>query len=154
VSTSYSIGEVARRAGLATSALRFYQAHGLLTSERNQSGHRRYHPDALRRISFIRVAQRVGLTLAEIREALDMLPDSRTPTRADWEQLARAWQPMLDERIALLESMRERLDGCIGCGCLSLDNCALYNPADVAGELGAGPRYLLGDDPPEPTSDA
>lgn len=153
MSTTFSIGEVAQRAGLATSALRFYEEHGLLTSERNTAGHRRYQPDALRRISFIRVAQRVGLTLAEIREALDTLPDSRTPTRADWETLARAWQPMLDERITLLQLMRDRLDGCIGCGCLSLDNCALYNPTDIAGELGSGPRYLLGDDPPEPAGD-
>jgi len=150
VSTEFTIGEVARRAGLATSALRFYEDHGLLVSERNEAGHRRYRPDALRRISFIRVAQRVGLTLAEIRDALATLPDSRTPTRSDWEHLARAWQPRLEERIRLLESMRERLDGCIGCGCLSLDTCALYNPADVAGDLGAGPRYLLGDDPPDP----
>ena len=153
MSTTFSIGEVAQRAGLATSALRFYEGHGLLTSERNAAGHRRYQPDALRRISFIRVAQRVGLTLAEIREALDTLPDSRTPTRADWETLARAWQPMLDERITLLQLMRDRLDGCIGCGCLSLDNCALYNPTDIAGELGSGPRYLLGDEPPEPAGD-
>ena len=150
MSTEFTIGEVARRAGLATSALRFYEDHGLLVSERNEAGHRRYRPDALRRISFIRVAQRVGLTLAEIRDALATLPDSRTPTRSDWERLARAWQPRLEERIRLLESMRERLDGCIGCGCLSLDTCALYNPADVAGDLGAGPRDLLGDDPPDP----
>jgi MerR family redox-sensitive transcriptional activator SoxR len=152
MSTTFTIGEVAQRAGVARSALRFYEEHGLLTSDRNAAGHRRYQPDALRRISFIRVAQRVGLTLAEIRDALAALPDSRTPTRADWKKLARAWQPMLDERIALLQLMRQRLDGCIGCGCLSLDSCALYNPTDIAGELGSGPRYLLGDDPPEPTS--
>lgn len=150
MSTEFTIGEVATRAGLATSALRFYEEHGLLSSERNESGHRRYHPDALRRISFIRVAQRVGLSLAEIGAALATLPDARTPTRADWERLARAWQPMLDERIALLEAMREKLDGCIGCGCLSLDTCEIYNLHDEAALLGTGPRWLLGDRSPRP----
>jgi MerR family redox-sensitive transcriptional activator SoxR len=145
-----TIGEVARRAGVAPSALRFYEQHGLLSSERNAAGHRRYHADVLRRISFVRVAQRVGLSLAEIRTALATLPNGRTPTRGDWGRLAGEWQPMLDERIRLLESMRRRLDGCIGCGCLSLDTCALHNPADVAGDLGTGPRYLLGDEPPDP----
>ena len=143
-----TVGEVARRAGVATSALRYYETNGLITSERNAAGHRRYRADALRRVGFIRVAQRVGLTLAEIRDALDTLPDGRTPTRADWARLAKSWQPLLDERIALLESMRAKLDGCIGCGCLSLDTCQLYNPDDTALQHGTGPRWLLGDTPP------
>lgn len=144
---TFTVGEVAQRAGVATSALRFYESNGLIRSDRTPAGHRRYHADVLRRVSFIRVAQRVGLSLAEIRAALDSLPDGRTPTRSDWERLATAWRPMLDERIALLEAMREKLDGCIGCGCLSLDTCAMYNPDDVAAAGGTGPRYLLGDEP-------
>ncbi len=139
------IGDVARRAGVATSALRFYEERGLITSERNEAGHRRYHADVIRRVSFILVAQRVGLSLGEIRDALASLPDGRTPTRDDWADLAATWRPMLDERIALLEQMREKLDGCIGCGCLSLDSCAMYNPDDVAAATGSGPRYLLGE---------
>jgi MerR family redox-sensitive transcriptional activator SoxR len=146
---SLTIGEVAARAGVATSALRFYEDRGLITSERTPAGHRRYAPDVLRRVSFIRVAQRVGLTLGEIAEALDRLPDGRTPTRRDWARLARAWQPVLDQRIALLQAMRDELDGCIGCGCLSLDTCALHNPDDLAADRGPGPRWLLGDRPPE-----
>jgi MerR family transcriptional regulator, redox-sensitive transcriptional activator SoxR len=145
---TFTVGEVAERAGIATSALRFYESNGLIRSDRTEAGHRRYHADVLRRVSFIRVAQRVGLSLAEIRAALDGLPEARTPTRRDWERLASQWRPMLDERIALLEAMRDKLDGCIGCGCLSLDTCAMYNPDDVAADRGAGPRYLLGDRPP------
>jgi MerR family redox-sensitive transcriptional activator SoxR len=144
---TFTVGEVAARAGVATSALRFYESNGLISSERTDAGHRRYHADVLRRVGFIRVAQRVGLSLAEIRAALDSLPDARTPTRKDWARLASTWQPMIDERIALLEAMREKLDGCIGCGCLSLDTCQMYNPDDVAAGAGAGPRYLLGDEP-------
>lgn len=142
-----TVGEVATRAGVATSALRFYEANGLIVSDRTDSGHRRYHADVLRRVGFIKVAQRVGLSLDEIRTALDSLPDRRTPNRRDWARLAASWQPILDERIALLEAMRDKLDGCIGCGCLSLDTCALYNPADMAANGGAGPRFLLGDPP-------
>ncbi|WP_051062372.1 redox-sensitive transcriptional activator SoxR [Ilumatobacter nonamiensis] len=141
----FTIGELAGRAGLATSAIRFYEEHGLITSERNESGHRRFRADALRRVSFIKVAQRVGLSLSEIRDALDTLPASRTPNRRDWAKLARGWKPLIDERIALLEAMREKLDGCIGCGCLSLDTCEIYNLDDEAGQLGSGPRWLLGD---------
>ena len=132
---------------MATSALRFYETNGLIRSDRNEAGHRRYHADVLRRVGFIKVAQRVGLTLGEIHAALDSLPDQRTPTRKDWAKLAASWQPILDERIAMLEAMKEKLNGCIGCGCLSLDSCALYNPSDIAAEGGAGPRYLLGDTP-------
>ena len=144
----FTIGEVAERAGLATSALRFYEERGLIRGERNDAGHRRYHADVLRRVSFIRVAQRVGLSLEEIRAALAGLPDGRTPTQRDWARLASSWRPLIDERIAMLAAMRDKLDGCIGCGCLSLDSCALSNPDDVAADRGRGPRYLLGDAPP------
>jgi MerR family redox-sensitive transcriptional activator SoxR len=143
-----TIGEIARRAGVATSALRFYEAEGLIHSERNESGHRRYHADVLRRVSFIRTAQLVGLSLGEIRDALSSLPDERTPNAKDCAQLARSWQPVLDERIKLLTRMRDQLDSCIGCGCLSLTACGLWNPDDIAAESGHGPRYLLSDDRP------
>jgi MerR family transcriptional regulator, redox-sensitive transcriptional activator SoxR len=141
----FTIGEVARRTGVATSALRFYEDHGLITSVRASSGHRRYTADVIRRVSFIRVAQQVGLALADIRAALDTLPDRRTPTRRDWAALAQRWQPMIDERLSLLSAMRRQLDECIGCGCLSLDTCGLYNPSDAAAGYGPGPRYLFGD---------
>jgi MerR family transcriptional regulator, redox-sensitive transcriptional activator SoxR len=144
----YSVGEVAHRAGVAASALRFYEDHGLIHAERNESGHRRYHADVLRRVSFIRTAQRVGLTLSEIREALASLPSNRTPTAKDWERLAASWRPRLDEQIAVMTRMRNQLDECIGCGCLSLTSCGLWNPDDVAAEMGPGPRYLLGDERP------
>ena len=144
----FTIGEVAERAGVATSALRFYEEHGLIRSERNESGHRRYHPDVLRRVSFIRIAQRVGLSLAEVSEALASLPDGRTPTSKDWAKLARTWQPRLDDQIAVLTRLRNELDGCIGCGCLSLSSCRLWNPDDAAATLGTGPRYLLSDERP------
>lgn len=144
---TFSVGEVAARAGVATSALRFYEANGLITSDRSPAGHRRYHADVLRRVGFIKVAQRVGLSLGEITAALDSLPNGRTPNRRDWARLAASWRPVIDERIALLEAMKDKLDGCIGCGCLSLDTCALYNPDDGAAQLGTGPRFLLGDTP-------
>jgi len=144
---TFTVGEVAARAGVATSALRFYEANGLISGDRTDAGHRRYHADVLRRVGFIKVAQRVGLSLDEIKAALDSLPERRTPTRKDWAKLAASWQPILDERIALLEAMKDKLDGCIGCGCLSLDTCALYNPSDTAAERGTGPRFLLGDSP-------
>lgn len=149
----YSVGEVAQRAGVATSALRFYEDHGLIRSERNESGHRRYHADVLRRVSFIRTAQRVGLSLAEIGDALASLPDHRTPTARDWDRLATSWRPRLDEQIAVLTRMRDQLDGCIGCGCLSLTSCGLWNPDDAAADLGTGPRYLLSDDRPDRAGD-
>jgi MerR family redox-sensitive transcriptional activator SoxR len=149
-SRTLTVGEVAARAGVATSALRFYEANGLIRSERNDAGHRRYHADVLRRVSFIKVAQRVGLSLGEIGAALDSLPAGRTPNRRDWAKLASSWRPVIDERIALLEAMKDQLDGCIGCGCLSLDRCALYNPSDMAADLGTGPRFLLGDLPADP----
>jgi MerR family transcriptional regulator, redox-sensitive transcriptional activator SoxR len=143
-----SIGEVAERTGVATSALRFYEEQGLIRSERLASTHRRYRPDVIRRVSFIGVAQRVGLSLADVREALDGLPHSRTPSKRDWERLASRWQPLLDERIALLERLRADLSACIGCGCLSLQACRIWNPDDVAATLGNGPRYLLSDERP------
>lgn len=143
----FTIGEIAERAGVATSALRYYEDEGLLVSERTAAGHRRYAPDVLRRIGFVRTAQHVGLTLDEIREALESLPNGRTPTVADWERLAASWRPRLDERIALLVRLRDQLDSCIGCGCLSLTSCRLRNPDDTAARLGPGPRWLLGDEP-------
>jgi MerR family redox-sensitive transcriptional activator SoxR len=141
----FTIGELAARAGVATSALRFYEANGLVHSERNVSGHRRYRSDALRRVAFIRVAQRIGLSLGEIKDALASLPSQRTPTRSDWDRLSSRWIPRIDEQIASLELLRDRLDGCIGCGCLSLETCELYNLGDRAAQKGAGARYLLGD---------
>ncbi|HZD65425.1 MAG TPA: redox-sensitive transcriptional activator SoxR [Acidimicrobiales bacterium] len=143
--TWLSIGEVAARTGVAHSALRFYEAEGLIRAERSPGGQRRYPRSLLRRLAFIRVAQRVGLSLEEIRGALDTLPASRTPTKADWARLSAAWRPRLDEQIAMLESLRDQLTSCIGCGCLSLRICKLYNPDDQAAALGTGPRYLLGD---------
>jgi MerR family redox-sensitive transcriptional activator SoxR len=140
-----TIGEVARRAGVATSALRFYEDVGLITPADRVGNRRRYLRDVLRRVAFIRSAQRVGLSLDEIRGALASLPDGRTPTPADWTRLSATWRARLDDQIALLERLRDDLDSCIGCGCLSLDRCALYNPGDVAARLGDGPRYLLGD---------
>lgn len=145
----FTIGEIAGRAGVATSALRFYEDEGLIHSERNVAGHRRYHADVLRRVSFIRTAQLVGLSLVDIRGALASLPDSRTPNARDWARLARTWRPLLDARIATLTRMRDQLDECIGCGCLSLTSCGLWNPDDVAAGLGQGPRYLLGDERPD-----
>ena len=141
----FSVGDLAARAGVATSALRFYEANGLITSERNASGHRRYRSDTLRRVAFIRVAQRIGLSLSEVAQALSSLPSGRTPTHNDWNELAGKWLPRIDQQIADLEMLRDRLDGCIGCGCLSLDSCALYNNGDRAARRGAGARYLLGD---------
>lgn len=140
-----SIGEVAERTGVATSALRYYEAEGLIRAERSEGGQRRYPREVLRRVAFVRVAQRVGLTLEEIRTALATLPNGRTPTKADWRRLSQGWRPRLDEQIALLASLRDELSECIGCGCLSLQACSLYNADDAARSLGPGPRYLLGD---------
>src|SRR6478735_4418078 len=142
-----TIGELAHRSGVAASAIRHYEAIGLLASSRNEGNQRRYPRGILRRVAFIRAAQAVGLTLEDIRAALDTLPGSRTPTAADWHRLALAWKPKLDARIQALVDLRDRLDSCIGCGCLSLATCALYNPDDRAAKLGTGPRYLLGDKP-------
>lgn len=138
-----SIGAVGERTGVAPSALRFYEDEGLIRSERNPSGHRRYPREVIRRVSFIRVAQQVGLSLDEIRAALGTLPDGRTPTQRDWERLAASWKPRLDEQIAMLERLRDDLTTCIGCGCLSLNACRLMNPGDQLAERGPGPRHLL-----------
>ena len=143
---SLSIGGVVERTGVAHSALRFYEAEGLIESSRADSGHRRYHRDVIRRISFIRVAQQVGLTLDEIGAALGSLPDGRTPSQRDWERLSASWRPRLDAQIAMLERLRDRLTGCIGCGCLSMKACKLLNPGDLVAERGPGPRYVLDDD--------
>ncbi len=140
-----TIGELRDRSGVAPSALRYYEAEGLITSSRTAGGQRRYRRETLRRVSFVRIAQKVGLTLDEIRESLASLPRSRTPTKADWARLSRAWKPRLDEHVAMLTRLRDQLDECIGCGCLSLRDCALYNSRDAAATLGAGPRYLLSD---------
>jgi MerR family redox-sensitive transcriptional activator SoxR len=142
-----AIGALSERTGVRPSALRYYEAEGLITSHRTAGGQRRYHRDVLRRVSFIRVAQKVGLSLDEIRDALSSLPDERTPTREDWSRLSRQWRPRLDAQIAILERLRDRLDGCIGCGCLSLQTCRLANPGDKAGLTGQGPRYVLGEPP-------
>lgn len=142
-----SIGEVAERAGIATSALRYYEDQGLIHSERAPSGHRIYRADVLRRVAFIRAAQRIGLALSEIRGALASLPDGRTPTARDWANLSASWRSRLDAEIDHLQRLRDDLEGCIGCGCLSLRTCALYNPGDRAARFGPGARYLLGDRP-------
>jgi MerR family transcriptional regulator, redox-sensitive transcriptional activator SoxR len=140
-----TIGELSRRTGVAASALRFYEDSGLIHAERSPGGQRRYRRDVIRRVSFVRVAQQVGLGLGEIREYMSTLPDGRTPDRADWERVAASWRPRLDEQIALLERLRDRLTGCIGCGCLSLDLCPLANAADRLATEGSGPRLLLHD---------
>ena len=145
-----SIGELAKRAGVPHSALRFYEQQGLLKSVRTAGGQRRYARDMLRRVAFVRSAQNVGLRLEDISAALAQLPESRTPTKSDWTRLSKRWRTMLDARIQALEALRDQLDQCIGCGCLSLTACKLYNPADAAGVRGSGPRYLLGD--PRPAS--
>jgi MerR family redox-sensitive transcriptional activator SoxR len=142
-----TIGEVARRSGVASSALRFYEERGLIASERSGSGHRRYDRSVLRRIAFIVFAQRVGLTLDEIGAELARLPPGRVPTRRDWSRLSRGWSSRIEERIAELERLRAGLTECIGCGCLSLDRCKLANPDDRAAGLGPGPRYWIGDRP-------
>ena len=143
--TWITIGELARRSGAAASALRFYEDQGLMTSARTAGGQRQFPKDVLRRVAFIRAAQTVGLTLEQIKAALAALPDQRTPNKADWERLSQSWRPLLDERIAALVALRDQLSACIGCGCLSLRSCALYNPEDAAKRRGSGARYLLGD---------
>lgn len=140
------IGAMSERTGVSHSALRFYEAEGLVHSTRSDGGQRRYTRDTLRRVSFIRVAQQVGLSLEEIGDALASLPENRTPTQRDWERLSKSWQPRLDHQIAVLERLRDRLTGCIGCGCLSMKACRLLNPGDEAAARGPGPRYVLDDE--------
>lgn len=142
-----TIGEVARRSGVAASALRFYEERGLVTSERAGSGHRRFARPVLRRVAFIVFAQRIGLTLEEIGAELAKLPPDRVPDRSDWARLSSGWTERVDERIAELERLKLGLTECIGCGCLSLERCKLSNPGDRVAENGPGPRYWVGDKP-------
>lgn len=137
-----SIGQVAERTGVATSALRYWEELGLIASDRTAGNQRRYERATLRRVSFIRAAQRVGLSLDEIAAALARLPRSRTPTAADWARLSRSWRKRLDDQIRSIEALRDQLDSCIGCGCLSLRTCALNNPSDVLAERGPGAVLL------------
>jgi MerR family redox-sensitive transcriptional activator SoxR len=148
VSELLTIGEVAKRSGVAASALRFYEDRGLIRSERAGSGHRRFPRPVLRRIAFIVFAQRVGLTLEEIRGELDELPADRAPTRRDWSALSSRWSARIDEQLAELQRLKLGLAECIGCGCLSLDRCRFANPDDRAARLGPGPRYWIADDAP------
>ncbi|MFJ2769713.1 redox-sensitive transcriptional activator SoxR [Streptomyces sp. NPDC087300] len=138
-----TVGELARRSGVAPSALRFYEREGLIKSRRTTGNQRRYSRDTLRRVAFIRTSQGIGIPLAAIRDALDLLPDDRTPTRADWALISERWRSDLDARIRTLQRLRDELSDCIGCGCLSLTRCALSNPADELGSRGAGPRRLV-----------
>ncbi|MDB2438930.1 redox-sensitive transcriptional activator SoxR [Hellea sp.] len=141
------IGKVAARTGVAVSAIRFYEEAGLVTAGRNAGGQRVFEAADIRRISFIIIAQKLGFSLKQIKAQLDSLPNKRTPTQKDWEKISHSFGQDIDERIAALTNLRKRLSGCIGCGCLSLKNCALYNEGDKAGENGAGPRYLMGNVP-------
>jgi MerR family redox-sensitive transcriptional activator SoxR len=140
-----AIGEVAERSGVSPSALRFYERRGLIRSERTGGNHRIYDRAVLRRIAFIQAGRAAGVTLAEIREALDSLPTRRVPSRRDWERLSKRWRDDLDARIVTLEALRDRLTTCIGCGCLSIDRCELLNPDDEAAARGAGAHYLTAD---------
>lgn len=140
-----AIGDFAARSGVAASALRYYEKEGLIRSTRTGGNQRRYQRSELRRVAFIRIAQQVGVSLDEIREALASLPENRTPTKADWSRLSARWRRRLEERITLMERLRDQLTGCIGCGCLSMQRCKLINPDDQLGAMGAGPRKLLGD---------
>ena len=145
--TVLSIGELSRRTGMSVSAIRFYEARGLVKAVRTGGNQRRFLRADIRRLSFAQIAQQLGLTLAEISAELATLPQGRAPTRQDWQGISRRIRRALDRRIEMLEKTRDLLDGCIGCGCLSLDRCALFNPNDRAAKAGAGPRFLLGDRP-------
>lgn len=145
-SSELSVGELARRSGVAVSALHFYESRGLIRSIRNAGNQRRYTRDVLRRIALIRIAQRVGLSLQEIHDALAQLPDSRTPTRADWMRLSRTWRHTLDARVTQLLALRDQLNDCIGCGCLSLQRCKLSNPADCLAAKGSGALHWPADE--------
>ena len=139
-----SIGAIASRTGLAITAIRFYESEKLITPSRNAAGQRQYRRDEIRRLSFIKISQNLGFSLKEIHDALNTLPNGRTPTKKDWEKLSKHFAHEIDQRIAKLTQLRENLTGCIGCGCLSLQTCRLYNPDDDASNFGSGPRYLLG----------
>ena len=140
-----TIGVLAERTGLAPSAIRYYETQGLLGPLRNNGGQRRYLRGDIRRLSFVMICQQLGYSLTDIREALASLPQGRNPTKADWTRLSKRFRGDLDARIDQLSALRDKLDGCIGCGCLSLESCALYNPEDRIAKRGSGPRYLLGD---------
>jgi MerR family redox-sensitive transcriptional activator SoxR len=142
-----TIGDVAARTGLAVSAIRYYEEMGLVHPGRNAGGQRRFARADIRRLSFVMIAQEFGFTLPQIRAELDKLPKERAPTKADWTRISRRFRGELDAKIAAMEALRDKLDGCIGCGCLSLDACRLYNPEDRARRGGPGPRYLRGDVP-------
>ena len=146
-SEGLSIGDIAARTGLAVSAIRYYEAQGLIATWRNAAGRRRFQRADIRRLSFVMIAQQFGFTLPQIRVELDRLPKHRAPTKADWSRISAEFRSGLDARITRLEKLRDTLDGCIGCGCLSLDACALYNADDRAAQRGTGPRYLMGDSP-------
>lgn len=141
------IGELAARTGVAVSALRYYEDQGLIRSLRPKGKHRRFLRSDIRRVAFIRIAQSLGLTLADVGRAFAALPEGRTPTANDWRQISAGIRRVLDQKIAALQTMRDKLDGCIGCGCLSLKRCALYNTDDHAGRTGSGPRFVFPDDP-------
>ena len=145
--STISIGQLASRTGLSVSAIRYYEAQGLVAPERNAGGQRRYLRSDIRRLSFVLIVQQFGFSLEEVRRELEKLPKSRTPNKRDWERIGKPFGKALDQKIDALQQLRARLDGCIGCGCLSLEACKLYNPQDRAGRLGAGPRYLMGDRP-------
>ena len=140
-----TIGVLAERTGLAPSAIRYYETQGLLGPLRNNGGQRRYLRGDIRRLSFVMICQQLGYSLTDIREALASLPQGRNPTKADWTRLSKRFRGDLDARIDQLSALRDKLDGCIGCGCLSLESCALYNPEDRIAKRGSGPRYLMGD---------
>jgi MerR family redox-sensitive transcriptional activator SoxR len=139
-----TIGELARRTGLSVSAIRFYESRGLVRAIRTGGNQRRFLRSDIRRLSFALIAQQLGLTLGQIEAELATLPEGRPPTRADWQRISADIRDVLDEKIAMLQRTREKLDGCIGCGCLSLETCALYNPGDRAGRAGPGPRFIVG----------
>jgi MerR family redox-sensitive transcriptional activator SoxR len=140
------IGQVARRTGLAVSAIRYYEDMGLVRPLRSAGGQRHFHRSDIRRLSFVMIAQQMGFSIREIRAQLSALPEGRTPTKADWSKISRGFRAELDARIATLGRLRDRLDGCIGCGCLSLKKCQLYNPGDRAARLGPGARFVVSED--------
>ena len=150
-----SIGQLSARTGLSVSAIRFYETKELVTPIRNAGGQRRFARAEIRRLAFVQIAQRLGFPLTDIQRELAALPRGRAPTKADWARISDGFRTVLDARIETLTRMRDRLDGCIGCGCLSLESCELYNPGDRAARLGSGPRYVLGDKdkPPDNPSD-
>lgn len=149
--TGLSIGDLATRTGLSVSAIRFYETRGLVRAARSAGGQRRFEKADVRRLSFVLIAQKLGFSIRDIADQLASLPNGRAPTQRDWQRMSRQFRHHIDERIEGLTLLRDRLDGCIGCGCLSLKKCELYNPQDAAAAAGAGPRYLLGDAPAQPS---